>query len=58
MELLDTRAKVGHKAGGVGVGSGVSVGGVVFQGDSVSRSVVANELGSTTEGVQQQHVVL
>ena len=58
MELLDTRAKVGHKARGVGVGSRVSVGGAVFQSDRVGGSVVSNKLGATTEGIQQQHVVL
>ena len=60
MELLHPRPEVGRYPRCVGPARSVEVeeGDVVLQGEGVGGAVVAEELGASTEGVEQQHVVL
>ena len=58
MAVLHPRSHVGGEPGRVSVRGGVGQGGIILEGDGVSDVIVGEELGATTEGVDEKDPVL
>ena len=58
MELLHSRPQGGGDPRSVDIGGEVGLPRILIQGEGVRGTVVAKELRASTEGVEEEHVVL